>query len=176
MLNGGPVGFSKSERGVKQGDPLPAYLFIVLLEEVTRGLKGLIASRDVASYALHSGRQHVSNLGFADDLINFTRGLRCSTVNLFAFLEDYKLATGQKISMEKSFFLTSKRCISRQLVFVALSNIKQGVFPFLSHTWALIFSRSSIGWSIFSRFWRRLTARFLGGGASSFQLVQDCFW
>lgn len=41
LLNGQPYGFFKSSRGVKQGDPLFAALFILAAEALSRGLNAL---------------------------------------------------------------------------------------------------------------------------------------
>lgn len=41
LINGSQSGFLKSSRGVKQGDPFSPYLFLLVVEALSRGLKGV---------------------------------------------------------------------------------------------------------------------------------------
>ena len=43
MVNGNPIGFFQSLRGLRQGDPLSPYLFVVVMEAFSCLLKRAIA-------------------------------------------------------------------------------------------------------------------------------------
>ena len=72
MVNGSPTRFFQSSRGLRQGDPLSPYLFVVVMEAFSCLLKRAIA-RGFLSPCLVRGRRgegvQVSHLLFADDTI-----------------------------------------------------------------------------------------------------------
>ena len=73
LINGEPKGFINLSRGIRQGDPLSSYLFILYAEDLfallrtaekTRVIKGIKSSQHGVS---------VSHLLFADDNLLFYR-------------------------------------------------------------------------------------------------------
>ena len=44
IINGAPVGFFNSKQGVRQGDPISAYIFIMVMELLTRMINKLVDS------------------------------------------------------------------------------------------------------------------------------------
>lgn len=132
LLNGRPEGFFQSSRGLKQGDPLSPFLFIIFTEAFSRGIKALYAAGSIAAYAVPRNSLHVSHLAFADDLVIFTRGLRSSLRVLMDFLGDYEQATGQKVNKNKSLFIASSRCSSSQVrAWSTLTGMRYGSLPLL---------------------------------------------
>lgn len=89
------------QRGIRQGDPLSPYIFI-LCAEVLSGLcvkaqeDGLMVGVKVS----HSPR--LNHLLFADDTMIFTKSNKQSCSTLLHILRDYELASGQKINPDKS--------------------------------------------------------------------------
>ena len=72
-VNGERVGFFPSKRGVRQGDPMSPYLFVIVMEVLT-----LIVQKNIS---LHPFKFHwrckkikLSHLAFADDLLMFSHG------------------------------------------------------------------------------------------------------
>jgi len=71
LVNGSPTEEFKSKRGLRQGDPLAPFLFLIVAE----GLTGLV--REAKRAGLFKGvevgpqRVHVDLLQFADDTIFF---------------------------------------------------------------------------------------------------------
>lgn len=129
LLNGSYAGFFKSSRGLKQG--LSPYLFILLTDAFSRGLKFLMQEGTIHSYGLPRGAPPVSHLSFADDLILFTRGHRRSLRALFYFLSCYERASGQLINKEKSFFVSSSHCSPLQgRVISGITGIRRSSLPF----------------------------------------------
>lgn len=80
LVNGVSSGFFQASRGLKQGDPLSPYLFILVAEAFGRGLKFLVSEGAVQQFALPRQAIPISYLAFADDLILFTRASGASVV------------------------------------------------------------------------------------------------
>ncbi|XP_060961789.1 uncharacterized protein LOC133031999 [Cannabis sativa] len=94
-------------RGIRQGDPLSPYLFLLCSEGLTAALRlqeqrgsfrGISVARTVPS---------VSHLLFADDTLLFTIASPSSCNALKEALTIYNLATGQKVNYAKSSILFS---------------------------------------------------------------------
>ena len=74
LINGVPSGFFGSSRGVRQGDLLSLFLFVLVMEAFSRMLgaflfRGLISGFTVGSSKLN--QVNVSHLLFADDSLVF---------------------------------------------------------------------------------------------------------
>ncbi|KAA3468935.1 reverse transcriptase [Gossypium australe] len=89
-------------RGLRQGDPLSPYLFLicaegfsVLLEEAQRrgSMKGAPIGRE---------KIYINHLFFADDCILFGDATREGAVAVREVLQEYELCAGQKVNYDKS--------------------------------------------------------------------------
>jgi hypothetical protein len=89
-------------RGIRQGDPISPYLFLLC----TEGLSCLLQKREAQGelQGIRNGRlgPPISHLLFADDSIFFTRSDRKSVEALHNTLEVYCVGSGQKINKDKS--------------------------------------------------------------------------
>ena len=110
LINGKLCGFFQASRGLKQGDPLSPYLFILVSEALSRGLNQLTTTKVMMSYGLLRGCLQVSHLCFVDDIMIFTRADRKSLRGLLDFIELYERGSSQKVNKAKSFFVLSKKC------------------------------------------------------------------
>ncbi|XP_074314153.1 uncharacterized protein LOC141649358 [Silene latifolia] len=72
-INGSHHGFFKGRSGVRQGDPLSPFLFVLSMEVLSRSLRGMCSIHGV-SYHPKCSRLKLTHLVFADDLMIFTRG------------------------------------------------------------------------------------------------------
>ena len=90
-------------RGVRQGDPLSAYLFIIALEVLLvkirsdDGIKGIVVDKEIKLAA------------FADDLTTFLRDVN-SLENLSATLHRFGICSGLKLNAEKTEALWLGTC------------------------------------------------------------------
>ncbi|KAL2237664.1 UNVERIFIED_CONTAM: hypothetical protein Sindi_0958100 [Sesamum indicum] len=72
-LNGKPHGFFRGARGLRQGDPISPYLFVIVMEVLHLGFLQLIDQDELFSFHWKCDAARVFQLGFADDLLLFCR-------------------------------------------------------------------------------------------------------
>lgn len=70
-LNGSLAGFFESAKGVRQGEPLSPYLFVLFVEVLSQILNQVAATRKLK---YHPKCKKLKHLAFADDLMVFTDG------------------------------------------------------------------------------------------------------
>jgi hypothetical protein len=105
LINGVPVGFFGSSRGVRQGDPLSPFLFVLVMEAFSRMLgafteRGLISGFSVGPSGPDRG--NVSHLLFADDTLVFCGANASQIRHLGALLVCFEAAAGLKVNLSKS--------------------------------------------------------------------------
>ncbi|KAJ8765399.1 hypothetical protein K2173_012096 [Erythroxylum novogranatense] len=89
-------------RGLRQGDPLSPYLFIICAEGLSASLQQEQARGNIHGTIVARGAPPVSHLFFADDAIFFVRATVEETNILKTILHLYEQASGQKINLDKS--------------------------------------------------------------------------
>ena len=105
IVNGSPVGFFGSSRGLRQGDPLSPLLFLLIMEVLSRILKktedcGLLRGFHVGPS--NSIGVRISHLLFADDTILFCDASRDQLLSIRLALTCFQAFTGLKVNMGKS--------------------------------------------------------------------------
>ncbi|KAK2414453.1 hypothetical protein QL285_037042 [Trifolium repens] len=102
LVNFEKVGPIVPGRGLRQGDPLSPYLFILVTEGLTALIRNAVARGDIHGIQICRGAPPVSHLVFADDCFLFCRSSITETSTLMAILKKYELASGQEINLTKS--------------------------------------------------------------------------
>ena len=109
LVNGAPQGLVLPTRGLRQGDPLSPYLFI-LCTEVLSGLCNQAQERgSLAGVKVARSCPPINHLLFADDTMFFCRSDRASCEALVSILQRYELASGQCINRNKSAITFSSK-------------------------------------------------------------------
>lgn len=102
LLNDEAVGCVVPQRGIRQGDPMSPYIFI-LCGEVLSGLcKKAQEDGSLPGIRVARNSPKINNLLFADDTMFFTKTDSHACSNLVAILQTYEAASGQKINTLKS--------------------------------------------------------------------------
>jgi len=102
LVNGSPTEEFKPTRGLRKGDPLAPFLFIVVVE----GLAGLVRQAIKANllFGIKIGRKEVelSILQFADDTLFLCQDSFSNIITLKSILRGFELASWLKINFHKS--------------------------------------------------------------------------
>ena len=110
LVNGSPSEIFSSSRGLRQGDPLSSFLFIIMMEGLGRAIKQAKSPRKIKGLQLTDNGQTLTHQQFVDDTM--LQGLPTvqeassykKILNLFA------LASGMEVNLSKSkifFFNTN---------------------------------------------------------------------
>ena len=95
-------------RGLRQGDPLSPYLFLLCAE----GLTGLIVeaarNKRLSGISICRGSPSITHLLFADDSMIYCKASGQESKELQTILQKYEEAAGQRINTEKSSIFFSQ--------------------------------------------------------------------
>ncbi|KAK3184888.1 hypothetical protein Dsin_032174 [Dipteronia sinensis] len=175
LVNGEVYGLLKPSRGLRQGDPLSPYLFLICAE----GLSSLIHRLIYCGISQDSGvggrdlSSRISHLFFADDSLLFVRASKRNCGTISRILKEYALASRQVINYEKSALCASQsvsiseasvlaRSVGVQLVkchkryfptgnFLEAENCSSGSFIWRSLLWGREIIEVGSRWRIGSR-------------------------
>uniref|UniRef100_A0A8R7RF30 Reverse transcriptase domain-containing protein n=1 Tax=Triticum urartu TaxID=4572 RepID=A0A8R7RF30_TRIUA len=100
----------KPTHGIRQGDPISPYLFLLCAEGLTCLLKsyGSAHLRKGIRVGIHA--PWVSHLLFADDCLVFTQATSDGAARLNEILEIYREGSGQRVNKTKSAIFFSTNC------------------------------------------------------------------
>nr|CAN70698.1 hypothetical protein VITISV_029728 [Vitis vinifera] len=105
LINGSPSGFFQSSRGLKQGDPLSPYLFMIAMEVFSSMLRRAISGGYLSGWRV-SGRRgeglQISHLLFEDDTLVFCEESSNQMTYLSWLLIWFEACSGLRINLEKS--------------------------------------------------------------------------
>ncbi|XP_028068804.1 uncharacterized protein LOC114271378 [Camellia sinensis] len=108
LVNGSPIKKFVPTRGLRQGDPLSPYLFVLCAEGLSALIKRAEGEGKLTGVAVCRGSPRVSHLLFADDSLLFGAANMQELVVVQDILGKYELVSGQKINLEKSAICFSK--------------------------------------------------------------------
>ena len=101
-INGQVSGHVTPTRGLRQGDPISPYIFVMCAEVLSSMIRKSIAEGQIHGVKVCRGAPEISHLFFADDSIFFTRSSVEESCRLKSILTRYCQASGQVINYEKS--------------------------------------------------------------------------
>ena len=115
LINGSPYGLFNPKRGLRQGDPLSPFLFILGSEALSRLLlrqesQGLLRGVRIARHC-----SPISHLFFANDLILFAKATFAEATTLKSVVDQYCSWSGQAINISKSSLPFSKNTPSSSI-------------------------------------------------------------
>lgn len=102
LVNGVPFGSLVPTRGIRQGDPLWPYLFILASEGLTRMLHHAERNDLISGLKVARTAPSITYLMFADGLLIFSKASLSELGNLLDIPKQYELISGQIINLQKS--------------------------------------------------------------------------
>ena len=115
LVNGRPTHQFKPQRGLRQGDPLSPYLFILCSEPLARNLQfERNFNKNTIGCPIVRGGVKIPFLSFADDIIIFANGSDNACSRLTHIIEKLCSASGQKVNYHKSSIQFSKNLSNNQ--------------------------------------------------------------
>lgn len=117
------TGLFTQSRGIRQGDPLSPYLFLVVAEGLSKKLNGAAAQREIEGIRVCRDAPEVSHLLFADDSSILMHADKKYVENLKRLLDKYCASSGQLVSDAKSsiFFSENTSATDKTEVCTALN-------------------------------------------------------
>lgn len=104
-FNGTVQGYFRSKRGLRQGDPLSPYLFVMAMNCLSL-LLDKAAEEGAFGYHHHYRESKLTHLCFADDLLILCDGSAESVKNVLQVLHRFKSLSGLSVNISKTSFFT----------------------------------------------------------------------
>jgi len=102
LINGSPHGHINPTRGIRQGDPLSPYIFILCAEVLSHMMNQAEINKQLKGIKLSTRGPSISHLLFADDSLFFTMANHRSCHAIKTVLRTYEEASGQAVNLRKS--------------------------------------------------------------------------
>ena len=94
LINGEPMEPFSPTRGIHQGDPLSAYLFLLCSKGLNGLLEQVVAAKFLEGFSLCKYGPKISHLLFADDSLLFCRARVVDVSKILKILGKYERASG----------------------------------------------------------------------------------
>lgn len=85
-------------RGLRQGDPLSPYLFLLCVEGLSNSLKEAAESGRLKGCQISNSAPSITHLLFADDSFLFFKATNCEASTVKNLLNAYELRSGQAVN------------------------------------------------------------------------------
>jgi hypothetical protein len=118
LIDGVPKGYINPTRGIRQGDPLSPYVFLLCAEGLSALFQQASAMGHLKGIQSCRGGPWVSHLFFADDSLLFGQANISECRKILEILNLYEGSSGQKINREKTaiYFSSNTSQVTRQLI------------------------------------------------------------
>lgn len=127
-VNGALEGYFQAKSGLRQGDPVSPYLFVISMEVLTACINRAIERADF-KYHWKAASPTISHFIFANDILLFAKGEVNSVKTLLDGVNSFSRLSGLMVNQEKSacFFYNVAPAIEQQIIH--LSGFNRGTFP-----------------------------------------------
>ncbi|XP_042944508.1 uncharacterized protein LOC122278379 [Carya illinoinensis] len=118
LINGSSQCSFIPTRGIRQGDPLSPYLFILVAEVLSSLMNHAESIKMIHGFPISRGKLSINHLFFADDSLIFCRANAGEWSSTQALLNLYEEASGQKLNKTKTsiFFSSSTKPAAREYI------------------------------------------------------------
>jgi hypothetical protein len=122
LINGKPHGKIKPTWGLRQGDPLSPYFFLLCAEGLSTIIERTRREGLITALPVTRGGTRLSHLFFADDSLLFCKATTVEWARIRAALNIYEQASGQKLNDGKTaifFSRNTKPDVKAEILFLA---------------------------------------------------------
>ncbi|KAJ9558313.1 hypothetical protein OSB04_012927 [Centaurea solstitialis] len=130
LVNGSPTNQFRLEKGIRQGDPMSPYLFILAIEGLITILKESSRNGLLKGVDLPNNGPKLVSLHYADDALFLGEWSDQNVRNLMQILHCYHLVSGLKINWSKSILLGVKVAPNDIMRVAMITSWKEGRTPF----------------------------------------------
>ena len=109
LFNGFHGPFKHQARGIRQGDPLSPFIFILIQESLSRFLNLADLRKEFQGVKMNSQCSSITHLAFADDMIFFGKATPHNAEFLASTLKKFLVSSGHVINVEKSEIMFSRK-------------------------------------------------------------------
>ncbi|GJV49258.1 RNA-directed DNA polymerase, eukaryota, reverse transcriptase zinc-binding domain protein [Tanacetum coccineum] len=102
LVNGSPTSEFSIKRGLRQGDPLSPFLFIIIMEGIHIAIKDVTRSNLIKRVTVGNPGMRLSHFFYADDVVLVTEWNQVDIDNIIRLLNVFYLAFGLRININKS--------------------------------------------------------------------------
>ncbi|KAJ0533359.1 putative RNA-directed DNA polymerase [Helianthus annuus] len=130
LVNGSPTQEFNCSRGLRQGDPLSPYLFVLAMEALTGVMKQACDIGVFKGLDLSQNGDPISHFLYADDVIFMGEGSLNNLVVLKRLLRCFYLSSGLKVNLKKSSLYGIGLEDNQVQLLANMLGCKRGSFPF----------------------------------------------
>ncbi|GAU26515.1 hypothetical protein TSUD_361480 [Trifolium subterraneum] len=131
LVNGSPTTEINIQRGLKQGDPLAPFLFLLVAEDFVGLMRNAVALNLFKGFSIGSEGLVISHLQYADDTLCIGDDTLKNLWTLKAILRGFELASGLKVNFWKSSLIGVNVSNDYMVNACNFLNCKRGVIPFM---------------------------------------------
>ncbi|GKU91277.1 hypothetical protein SLEP1_g5176 [Rubroshorea leprosula] len=130
LANGSPTEEFKMERGIRQGDPIAPFLFLVVVEGLNVLIESAISKEALKGIDVGPFGLNISHLQFADDTVIMGKADPDNIKAVKGILRWFELLSGLKINFNKSVLYSFNASDEWGRMAVAALNCISGSLPF----------------------------------------------
>ncbi|GKV43679.1 hypothetical protein SLEP1_g50940 [Rubroshorea leprosula] len=130
LVNGSPTEEFKMEKGLRQGDPIASFLFLIVAEGLNVLIESAINKELFQGIPVGSGDLNISHLQFANDTAVMGKAELGNIKAVKGILRWFELISSLKINFNKSVLYSYHVSNEWRRMAAANLNCKSGVFPF----------------------------------------------
>ena len=131
LINGSPTEEISMQRGLKQGDPLAPFLFLLVAEGSSGLMRNAVDQNMFKGFELKRGGVTLSHLQYADDTLCIGEASVENLRTLKVMLRGFEMVSGHKVNFHKSCLIGVNVAPDFMEMACSFLNCWKGVVPFM---------------------------------------------